>query len=209
MSRVLFLLAVSIASLTAPAGHAAACQGQEVIFEDRFGDDTGGWSVKDSVEVKDGAFTFKLAPDDMQSNLNVTFTVENADICSDAVWPEGEQPVLGAGLLFWGEDNKTYFQFGMLNNGKFWIARKQDGKWLGTIVDNVDSPAINRRAGRRQHAARQDRAATPCPSTSTAPKCASCAARRRKAAGASVSPATISTRRRTRASSSSTVKVTN
>jgi Domain of Unknown Function (DUF1080) len=147
MSRVLFLLAVSIASLTAPAGHAAACQGQEVIFEDRFGDDTGGWSVKDSVDVKDGAFTFKLEPDDMQSNLNVTFMVEDADICSDAVWPEGEQPVLGAGLLFWGENNKTYFQFGVLNNGRFWIARKQDGQWLGTIAANVDSPAINRAPG--------------------------------------------------------------
>jgi hypothetical protein len=50
--------------------------------------------------------------------------------------------VLGAGLLFWGEDNRTYFQFGILNNGKFWIARKQDGKWLGTIAANVDSTAI-------------------------------------------------------------------
>jgi hypothetical protein len=73
--------------------------------------------------------------------------VENADICSDAVWPEGEQPVLGAGLLFWGENNKTYFQFGVLNNGRFWIARKQDGQWLGTIAANVDSPAINRAPG--------------------------------------------------------------
>jgi hypothetical protein len=147
MRSELFLLAVSILLLTAPSWRAGACQGQEVIFEDKFADDAGGWSLRDTVEVKDGAFTFKLAPDDMQSNLNVTHTVENADICSDAVWPEGNQPVLGAGILFWGEDNRTYFQFGVLNNGRFWIARKQDGKWLGTIAANVDSAAINRSPG--------------------------------------------------------------
>lgn len=126
---------------------AAACEGDEIIFEDHFADDAGGWPLKETVEVKEGLFIFKLPPDDMQSNLNVTFTVKDADICSEAVWPNGDQPMLGAGLLFWGEDNRTYFQFGILNNGKFWIARKQDGKWLGTIAANVDSPAINKNPG--------------------------------------------------------------
>jgi hypothetical protein len=147
MFRVLFLLAVSSLFWGATVGGVLACQGKEVIFEDRFGNDSGGWSVKESVEVEDGAFTFMLEPDDMQSNLNVTYTVENADICTDAVWPEGEQPVLGAGLLFWGEDNRTYFQFGVLNNGRYWIARKQRGEWLGTIAANVDSPAIHTSPG--------------------------------------------------------------
>jgi len=142
MSRSLLFLAILLMSSAAPSWRAAACEGQNVIFEDQFHDDAGGWSIKDNMEVKDGAFTFKLPPDDMSSNLNVTFTVKDADICTDTVWPEGDQPVLGAGLLFWGEDNRTYFQFGILNNGKFWIARKQDGKWLGTIAANVDSTAI-------------------------------------------------------------------
>ncbi len=142
MSRSLVFLAILLISSAAPAWRASACEGQNVIFEDQFHDDAGGWSIKDNMEVKDGAFTFKLPPDDMSSNLNVTFTVKDADICTDTVWPEGDQPVLGAGLLFWGEDNRTYFQFGILNNGKFWIARKQDGKWLGTIAANVNSTAI-------------------------------------------------------------------
>lgn len=142
MSRSLVFLAILLMSSAAPAWRASACEGQNVIFEDQFYDDAGGWSIKDNMEVKDGTFTFKLPPDDMSSNLNVTFTVKDADICTDTVWPEGDQPVLGAGLLFWGEDNRTYFQFGILNNGKFWIARKQDGKWLGTIAANVDSTAI-------------------------------------------------------------------
>ena len=147
MARPLILITISTLLVAAPAWEAHACQGQEVVFEDKFQDDAGGWSIRDTVEVKDGAFVFKLPPDDMQSNLNVTFTVENADICTESVWPDGDQPVLGAGLLFWGVDNKTYFQFGVLNNGKFWIARKQDGKWLGTIAANIDSSAIKKSPG--------------------------------------------------------------
>ena len=140
-------LAVVFAAGPAWQTAAAACEGEEIIFEDKFADDAGGWPLRDSVEVKDGSFVFKLPPDDMQSNLNVTFTVKDADICSEVVWPDADQTMLGAGLLFWGEDNRTYFQFGILNNGKFWIARKQDGKWLGIIAANVDSPAINQGPG--------------------------------------------------------------
>ena len=129
-----------------PGWRALACEGTEIVFEDNFADDAGGWTINRDVEVKDGTFVFKLAPDAMQSDLNVTFTVKDADVCSEAVWPEDDPTTLGAGLLFWGEDNKSYFQFGVLNNGKYWIARRQDGKWH-TIVENVDSSAINTSPG--------------------------------------------------------------
>src|SRR6185312_449677 len=147
MRRSVLLLGFALVLIGAPAWRAVACEGQEVIFEDKFADDAGGWPLRDSIEVKDGSFIFKLPPDDMESNLNVTFTVKDADICSETVWPSGDQSMVGAGLLFWGEDNRTYFQFGILNNGKFWIARKQEGKWLGTIAANVDSAAINKGPG--------------------------------------------------------------
>jgi len=125
---------------------APACEGTQVVFEDKFTDDAGGWAINQDVEVKDGSFTFRLPPDAMQSDLNVTYTVDDADICSEAVWPDGGSTILGAGLLFWGEDNRNYLQFGVLNNGKFWIARRQDGKWY-TIVENVDSSAIKVKPG--------------------------------------------------------------
>jgi len=123
-----------------------ACEGTQVVFEDKFTDDAGGWAINKDVEVKDGSFTFRLPPDAMQSDLNVTYTVDDADICSETVWPDGGSTILGAGLLFWGEDNRNYLQFGVLNNGKFWIARRQDGKWY-TIVENVDSSAIKVKPG--------------------------------------------------------------
>ena len=115
---------------------ALACEGMDVVFEDKFADDAGGWAINKDVEVKDGGFTFKLPPDAMQSDLNVTYSVNDADICAEGVWPDVGSSILGAGLLFWGEDNKNYLQFGVLNNGKFWIARRIEGKWH-TIVENI------------------------------------------------------------------------
>jgi hypothetical protein len=125
---------------------ASACEGTEIVFEDKFSDDAGGWAINKDVEVKDGGFTFKLPPDAMQSDLNVTYSVNDADICAEGVWPESDSSILGAGLLFWGEDNKNYLQFGVLNNGKFWIARRIEGKWH-TIVENVASSAIKVKPG--------------------------------------------------------------
>ena len=138
--------AAALLIIAAFAWPASACEGTEIVFEDKFADDAGGWAINQDVELKDGSFTFKLPPDAMQSDLNVTYTVNDADICSEAVWPDGGSTILGAGLLFWGEDNRNYLQFGILNNGKFWIARRQDGKWY-TIVENVDSSAIKVKPG--------------------------------------------------------------
>src|SRR5262245_51148387 len=55
--------------------------------------------------------------------------------------------MLRAGLLSLDKNNLTYLQLAIRNNGKFWIARKQDGKWHGTIAANVDSAAINQGPG--------------------------------------------------------------
>jgi hypothetical protein len=146
--RTGILLAVAILAFAGVAQPVLACEGTDVVFEDQFADDAGGWAIHKDVEVKDGKFTFKLPPDAMLADLNITYTVTDAaDICSEAVWPDSSSgAVLGAGVLFWGEDNKNYFQFGVLNNGKFWIARRQDGKWH-TIVENVESDSINTKPG--------------------------------------------------------------
>ncbi|MGB2931406.1 MAG: hypothetical protein WBD76_05870 [Methyloceanibacter sp.] len=147
MLRLGTLLAVATAALNFSVATTFACEGTNVVFEDDFADDAGGWAIHQDVGVKDGNFVFNLPPDAMQADLNITYTVKDGvDICSEAVWPEGDPVILGAGLLFWGEDNKNYFQFGVLNNGKFWIARRQEGKWH-TIVENVASEAIKEKPG--------------------------------------------------------------
>src|SRR4029078_7245622 len=94
MFRQLCLVACALIVLAAMPVRALACEGNEgseVIFEDKFTDAAGGWALNNAVEVKYGSFALKLAPDDLETNLNVTFTVENADICSEVVWPEGDR----------------------------------------------------------------------------------------------------------------------
>lgn len=140
------LLAAAFVSVAFLPGSGLACEGQEVVFQDAFKDDSGGWSLHDGVEVKDENFVIKLGPDAMESSLNLTHIVKNADVCAEAIWPDDKQKVLGAGILFWGEDNRSYFQFGILNNGKFWIARRRNGKW-SAIVENVRASSIKTRPG--------------------------------------------------------------
>jgi len=38
--------------LVAASGPASACDGGKIIFEDKFDDDAGGWSLKNTIEVK-------------------------------------------------------------------------------------------------------------------------------------------------------------
>jgi hypothetical protein len=147
MKRVTMLFAAAVLCSTGSALRAAdACEGGSILFQDNFADNAGGWAITPDVDVKDNAFVIRLRPDGMESSLNITYTVHNADICGDAVWPQGESKTLGAGLLFWGEDTRSYFQFGVLNSGKFWIARRHDGKWY-TVVENVASSAIDTKPG--------------------------------------------------------------
>lgn len=146
MGKFAVLLASVMLLGAVTAAQAAACETGDIVLEDKFSDDTGGWAINPAVEVKDGKFVFKLPADDMQSDLNVTFNVTDADICSETVWPEGEGNILGAGLLFWGEDTRSYFQFGILNSGKYWVARRENGKWH-TVVENVASDAIKTKPG--------------------------------------------------------------
>ena len=124
------LLGIAILLAGAPAWQAAACEGLEVVFEDKFADDAGGWQAQGQCRGEGRLLRLKLHP--TTCSLNVTFTVHDADICSETVWPTGDQPIL-ARLLFWGEDNRSTSSSAFSNNGKYWIARKQDGKWLGAV----------------------------------------------------------------------------
>ncbi len=146
MRRTVALVAATLIGVAFFPGEGSACDAREMIFQDAFKDDAGGWSLSDSVEVKDESFVIKLGPDAMETSLNLTHTVKNADICADAVWPEERNKVVGAGVLFWGEDNRSYFQFGILNTGKYWIARRQNGRW-STVVENIRSEAIKTEPG--------------------------------------------------------------
>ena len=65
MRKLLLSAGLAVFLVANPAWQmaASACEGAEIIFEDKFADDAGGWPLRDTNEVKDGSFVFKLPPD--------------------------------------------------------------------------------------------------------------------------------------------------
>lgn len=123
------------------------CNGPKTLFTDQFQDDAGGWALSSAVKIGDGSFDVQLQPNGMLANLNVSHTVKgDVNFCATAVWPDDNSGILGAGVLFWGEDAKNYFQFGVLNTGKYWLARKRKGEWQ-VIVNSAPSDAIDTTPG--------------------------------------------------------------
>jgi tetratricopeptide (TPR) repeat protein len=121
------------------------CRGQPIPFGNSASESTG-WDMTEGVGLQSGVLSFTVAPDNAKIELNSAYVVRDAQICSKFEWPHDADQVLGAGILFWAVDDKDFFQFGILNNGKFWVARKQAGKWQ-TIAANVESADIDIRPG--------------------------------------------------------------
>jgi hypothetical protein len=52
MVRLKTLFAVAILFIVGSGWRAFACEGRDVVFEDNFVDDAGGWAINRDVEVK-------------------------------------------------------------------------------------------------------------------------------------------------------------
>jgi hypothetical protein len=125
MLRLASLLIISLPLITADAY--AACEGQpgEVIFEDSFEDDLGGWSVSDDAKFANGELTLhNQDPNFSWLYWNNTFNVTDGDYCAEVVQPTSAagDNVGALGLLFLGEgDNNTFLlQVGSDNLATMW-----------------------------------------------------------------------------------------
>jgi hypothetical protein len=118
-----------------------ACSGGEAILDDEFADESGGWALDDRIKVDDGKLVMRLPPDTGWTTLNVSFTVTDADLCADAVWPETDPEEAEAGITFWAEDYDNRFAFGINGAGEYYLVRRVRGEWKA-IVDGQHTPAI-------------------------------------------------------------------
>jgi hypothetical protein len=132
------------------AAGAMACEGQSgnVIFEDTFPDDSGGWELfQDRDSVVPPNFLITLPEDDEgigHSSLNLTFEATEADFCTEFVWPQDPLPqdsYLGAGLMFWAADYDNHYLLQAHSTGKVGLYRKSNGKW-NTIFEVADSGVV-------------------------------------------------------------------
>src|SRR5580704_6431368 len=136
MLRIPFAAATAVA-LCAPG--AFACEGQtgKVIFEDKFTDDTGGWTLgaPDS-EIKNGSLLLHAnahGVDEKNTSsvaINVTFPAGDGDYCMEFVLPKQVAPDndVGAGLHFWISD-ASRFSFMIWTNKVTTLSKFSGGKW--------------------------------------------------------------------------------
>jgi hypothetical protein len=137
MARRLLIPALFLIAWTS-VGAAFGCEGKQVIFEDQFTDNSGGWTlVPPFARVEHGALIIDPPPQKMQKTLNVTFGVRDADICAEVVLPQNDSKV-GAGLAFWSKDAQNLFGLQIKGDGGVGIWRLEDGKWLAIRGDTPD-----------------------------------------------------------------------
>jgi hypothetical protein len=124
MHKTLLSVVVTAMSL-AVANVAIACQGKTVIFEDKFNDDSGGWELDKLISFENSAMNARLPAEHVAwPQLNVAFTVRDADICVEVVNPTAtadDDP--SSGIVFWAQDYSNYYLFLVRARGTVGIYR--------------------------------------------------------------------------------------
>jgi carboxyl-terminal processing protease len=109
---------------------AQGCEGKTVIFEDDFSDESGGWSLAPpNVSIENSSLVIESPLKQNKKSLNITYTVNEADICADVIFPNPTTDV-AAGLMVWAPDYENFYSLQIQPNGRVSIWRYQNGKWL-------------------------------------------------------------------------------
>lgn len=127
-AAALFLLAsVTIA--------AAACQGDIVLFQDRFDSLQPTWGqATDSFKVEDGKLVVAPAAANSLWVTNRASLYDDIDMCVSMTTVTGVEPEdAKAGLVFWSTDANNLYVFEFAPNGKASVWRRQRGKWLEQV----------------------------------------------------------------------------
>lgn len=137
------------AMLLGAAGAANACEGSEILFEDKFEDNLCGWPCSPNRgKVEDGKFTLrpKEGPYNYSSILPSYF-FGDADVCVRFRFAKiAEGSNMAAGLLFWAENYKNNYGIKVYSNGKISIYREKDDKnsYMKVIKD---APEVKKGVG--------------------------------------------------------------
>ena len=126
---------------------AAACGTGKVLFEDAFQDHDPMWGAKGSdLTISGGQAEFDPAPGTPTLRWNRVFVFGDLDACASVRLAKetGDPTASYAGLIFWVQDSRNYYQAVMAPNGYFTVARIADGKAVAKRpVEWKKLPAIN------------------------------------------------------------------
>ena len=107
------------------------CGTGQVLFEDKFTEHDPMWGMKNAeVRIADGEAEFDPTPGTPTLRWNRAFVFGDLDACASVrLAKETNDPTASyAGLLFWVEDSRNYYQAVIAPNGYFTVARIVDGK---------------------------------------------------------------------------------
>jgi hypothetical protein len=146
MFRRISIAVVALAALST-ASYGAGCQDQKgsVIFEDTFGDDSGGWAQPIDGVVPEYGPEPKVhlkAPNSGYVWYNNTFNASEGDYCIEFVWPKPLAPDNKAyvALAFWASDYANLYLVQVDSGGGINLWRKSGGTWA--TISDLSNPKV-------------------------------------------------------------------
>ena len=110
---------------------APGCADGKVLFVDNFRAHDPTWGRKDArLKISSGKAVFTPVPGTRTFRWNRVFVFDDLDACAtiSLAKPTSDATASYAGLMFWVEDNKNYYQAVIAPNGYFTIARIVNGR---------------------------------------------------------------------------------
>jgi 3-keto-disaccharide hydrolase len=115
---------------TGTVAAAPGCADGKVLFEDRFTSHDPTWGPKDArLKIDSGEAVLSPVPGTRTFRWNRAFVFDDVDACATMrlTKPTSDSTASYAGLMFWVEDNRNYYQAVLAPNGYFTVARVVDG----------------------------------------------------------------------------------
>jgi hypothetical protein len=125
-----------LAAAVFAASPAAACEGNQVLFQDSFAKVDQRWELSSHTKVQDGAMQITAQPGHIAPIFYKGEAFDKADICVDAITPEvSDGDNLGLpSLLFEGQGYDDFYAFYISTTyGTAAISHQLKNKWLHTI----------------------------------------------------------------------------
>lgn len=113
----------------------ATCEGDIVLFEDRFAELQPTWGQPSEVlKVEGGRLLVAPEPDTYFWITNQASLYDDIDMCVAMTTVEGIEPDdAKAGLVFWYVDANNFYVLQLAPNGKASVWRRQRGNWLEQV----------------------------------------------------------------------------
>jgi hypothetical protein len=125
-----YALAIGVLLAALSGGSSLGCEGKNVIFEDEFTDDLGGWEADPSLKFGPTGGMVTLAQDWTSfRRMNQAFFAKNGDFCLEAAFPPEGNNNAALAIRFWVLDGENFYIFQVTQAGNASLWRQVAGKW--------------------------------------------------------------------------------